>query len=66
MKLTVISTCGDNRLEATYYYNVEEVKQVSAMLTVEDIRNATDRSYDKNNIVNRFVITLTTLFCLIF
>lgn len=52
MKLTVISTCGDNRLEATYYYNVEEVKQVSAMLTVEDIRNATDRSYDKNNIVN--------------
>lgn len=52
MKLTVISACGDNRLEATYYYNVEEVKQVSAMLTVEDIRNATDRSYDKNNIVN--------------
>ena len=52
MKLTVISTCGDNRLKATYYYNVEEVKQVSAMLTVEDIRNATDRSYDKNNIVN--------------
>lgn len=52
MKLTVISACGDNRLEATYYYNVEEVKLVSAMLTVEDIRNATDRSYDKNNIVN--------------
>lgn len=52
MKLTVISKCGDNRLKATYYYNVEEVKQVSAMLTVEDIRNATDRSYDKNNIVN--------------
>lgn len=53
MKLTVISACGDNRLEATYYYNVEEVKQVSAMLTSNEIRNKKDTGsgYYKGNLV---------------
>ena len=37
MKLTVISACGDNRLEATYYYNVEEVKQ--KLLSLQYIRD---------------------------
>ena len=55
MKLTVISTCGDNRLEATYYYNVEEVKQVSAMLTPDEIKNKKDTGkgyYDGNLVVS--------------
>ena len=53
MKLTVISTCGDNRSEATYYYDVEEVKQVSAMLTSNEIRNKKDTGsgYYKGNLV---------------
>lgn len=55
MKLTVISACGDNRLEATYYYNVEEVKQVSAMLTSDEIKNKKDTGkgyYDGNLVVS--------------
>ena len=55
MKLTVISTCGDNRLEATYYYNVKEVKQVSAMLTSNEIKNKKDTGkgyYDGNLVVS--------------
>lgn len=55
MKLTVISACGDNRLEATYYYNVEEVKQVSAMLTSNEIKNKKDTGkgyYDGNLVVS--------------
>lgn len=53
MKLTVISTCGDNTLEATYYYHVSEVRQVTAMLTSDEIKNKKDtgKGYYNGNLV---------------
>ncbi len=48
MKLTVISTCGDNRLEATYYYAVVETAPIiTATLTREEIRDADKTPYNK-------------------
>lgn len=48
MKLTVISTCGDNRLEATYYYAVVETAPIiTATLTREEIGDADKTPYNK-------------------
>lgn len=48
MKLTVISTCGDNRLEATYYYAVVETAPIiTATLTREEIGDADKTPYNE-------------------
>lgn len=48
MKLTVISACGDNRLEATYYYAVVETAPIiTATLTREEIGDADKTPYNK-------------------
>lgn len=53
MRLTVTSTCGNNTLEATYFYHVTEVRQVTAMLTSNEIINKknTGSGYYKGNLV---------------
>ena len=53
MRLTVTSTCGNNTLEATYFYHVTEVRQVTAMLTSNEIKNKknTGSGYYKGNLV---------------
>ena len=52
MALIVTSVCGKDRRDAIYYYKIIMHENITATLTKEDIQNATDRSYDKNNIVN--------------
>lgn len=48
MKLTVISACGDNRLEATYYYAVVETAPIiTATLTREEIGGADKTPYNE-------------------
>ena len=48
MKLTVISACGDNRLEATYYYAVVETAPIiTATLTREEIWDADKTPYNE-------------------
>ena len=52
MVLTITSECEDNTLEGTYYYTVVEAGQeVTAILIPDEIKDAINASYNKNNMV---------------